>query len=162
MRKTLIREMDGTVPERAVGESWLDLEQLAHVEITSEDELFPIDHALGFAATTGWRAGSRGPQTIRLRFEEPQTIRRMEVHIVARAAERMQEFALFADGNGGPLREIVRQQFTFAPGGSTEELERYTVALDGVTTVELRIDPDRSHDPRASQHYATLAALRLG
>jgi hypothetical protein len=55
----------------------------------------------------------------------------------------------------------VRQQFTFSPGGSTEEIEDYTVALDGVTVMELKIDPDRSHDPQQSRNYASLQSLRL-
>jgi len=28
--------------------------------------------------------------------------------------------------------------------------------------LELKIDPDRSHDPKMSQHYASLQSLRLG
>ena len=31
----------------------------------------------------------------------------------------------------------------------------------GVTVVELRIDPDRSHDPKQSQNYASLQSLKL-
>jgi hypothetical protein len=33
--------------------------------------------------------------------------------------------------------------------------------LHGVTTLELRIDPDRSHDPKLSQSYASLQSMRL-
>ena len=64
-------------------------------------------------------------------------------------------------GVAGELREVVRQQFTFSPGGSTEETEDFTVSLDGVTVMELKIDPDRSHDPKQSQSYASLQSLRL-
>jgi len=35
------------------------------------------------------------------------------------------------------------------------------VNLSGITTLELRIDPDRSHDPKASQQYASLQSLKL-
>jgi hypothetical protein len=139
---------------------WRDLERIVRVEITSEDELFPIEHALGKVATTGWRAAHPGPQVIRLHFDEPLTIHRIQLHFIDRASERSQEFALLA-GAGAELREVVRQQFTFSPRGSTEELEDYKVDLNDITTLELQIDPDRSHDPKLSQEYASLQSLKL-
>jgi hypothetical protein len=140
---------------------WLDLETMARVEISSEDAAFPIEHALGVAATTGWRAAVTGPQVVRIYFDAPQKVRRIQVHVIERAAERSQEFAIFAETESG-RREVVRQQFTFSPGGSSDEIEDYSVELDGVTMVELKIDPDRSHDPKLSRHYASLQSLRLG
>jgi hypothetical protein len=35
------------------------------------------------------------------------------------------------------------------------------VELKDVTVFELRIDPDRAHDPKQSRAYAALASLRL-
>jgi hypothetical protein len=139
---------------------WRDLERIARVEITSENQAFPIEHALGKAVTTGWRASTTGPQVIRLFFDEPQNIRRIHLHFVDRAAERSQEFAIYA-GSGAELREVVRQQWNFSPHGTTEEVEDYTVDLSGITALELRIDPDRSHDPALSQSYASLQTLKL-
>ena len=55
-------------------------------------------------------------------------------------------------------REIVRQQWTFSPTGSTQEIEDYAVELESVTKLELVIDPDRGR----GQSLATLNALRLG
>jgi hypothetical protein len=141
-------------------EVWRDLERIARVEITSEDVNFPIEHALGKTPTTGWRAEGTGPQVIRMHFDEPQTIRRIQLHFVDKAAERSQEFAVYA-GAGSELREVVRQQWSFSPNGATEEIEDYTVDLHGVTTMELRIDPDRSHDPKQSQSIASLQSLKL-
>jgi len=158
MRKSIVTP--SPVPATPIRDNWRDLERIARVEITSEDEAFPIEHALGKTETTGWRAAGTGPQIIRLHFDEPLTIHRIELHFIDRTAERSQEFAIFA-GSGTDLREVVRQQFTFSPGGSTEELEDYAVALDGVTVMELKIDPDRSHDPKQSQNYASLESLRL-
>ncbi len=143
-----------------IRDNWRDLERIARVEITSEDPAFPIEHALGKTETTGWRAEGTGPQVIRLHFDEPQTIHRIQLHIIEKAAERSQEFAVYA-GSGAELREVVRQQFSFSPGGSTEEIEDYTVDLDRVTVLELKIDPDRSHDPKQSRNYASLQSLRL-
>ena len=158
MRKSIVSPSAAAVTP--IRDNWRDLERIARVEITSEDPAFPIEHALGKTETTGWRAEGTGPQVIRLHFDEPQTIHRIQLHIIEKAAERSQEFAIYA-GSGAELREVVRQQFTFSPGGSTEEIEDYTVDLDRVTVLELKIDPDRSHDPKQSQSYASLQSLRL-
>jgi hypothetical protein len=158
MRKSIVTpENTRAVPAEG---SWLDLEKIARVEVTSEDAAFPIEHALGSAVTTGWRASAPGPQMIRLIFDAPQTIRQIQVHFVERAVERSQEFALFAGGTG-ELREVVRQQWSFSPQGSTEELEDYSKELDGISVLELRIDPDRSHDPKLSKAFASLQSLKV-
>jgi len=158
MRKSIVSP--APVAATPIPDLWRDLERIARVEITSEDEAFPIEQALGKTETTGWRAAETGPQIIRLHFDEPLTIHRIHLHFIERSTERSQEFAIFA-GSGTELREVVRQQFTFSPGGSTEETEDFTVSLDGVTVMELKIDPDRSHDPKQSQSYASLQSLRL-
>lgn len=158
MRKSIVSP--APVAATPIPDLWRDLERIARVEITSEDEAFPIEHALGKTESTGWRASGTGPQIIRLHFDEPITIHRIHLHFVEKSTERSQEFAIFA-GSGSELREVVRQQFTFSLGGSTEETEDYTVSLNGVTIMELKIDPDRSHDPKQSQNYASLQSLRL-
>jgi hypothetical protein len=158
MRKSIVSP--SAVAATPISEVWRDLERIARVEISSEDEQFPIENAVGKKETTGWRAAETGPQLIRLQFDEPQNIKRLRLHFVERAAERTQEFAVFA-GTGPQLKEIVRQQWTFSPYGSTEEIEDYRVNLSGITTLELRIDPDRSHDPKQSREYASLQSLKL-
>jgi hypothetical protein len=158
MRKSIVTPSPATATP--IPDLWRDLERIARVEITSEDEASPIEHALGKTESTGWRAAGTGPQIIRLHFDEPLTIHRIHLHFIEKATDRSQEFAIFA-GTGTDLREIVRQQFTFSPGGSTEETEDYTVSLDHVTVMELKIDPDRSHDPSQSRSYASLQSLRL-
>jgi hypothetical protein len=158
MRKSIL---DPTEQIPADTAPWLDLERLARVEVTSEDDLFPIENALAQRITTGWRASTTGPQTIRLLFDQPVSVRRLEIHIVERAAERTQEFAVYAGPSIDDLREVVRQQFTFSPGGSTEEIEQYTVTLDAVRVLDLRLDPDRAHHASDSINYASLVALRI-
>ena len=159
MRKSIVTPI--AVPAVPIGDLWRDLERIARVEMTSEDELFPIEHAIGKKATTGWRASSVGPQVIRLHFDEPLTIKRIQLHFIDRTAQRSQEFALSALTEDGGKREVARQQFNFSPSGSTEEIEDYTVALSGVTVLELQIDPDRSHDPSQSHNYASLLSLKI-
>jgi hypothetical protein len=158
MRKSIVSPSVTAVSP--IKDLWRDLERIARVEITSEDEQFPIEHALGKTETTGWRAAGTGPQVIRLHFDEPISVKRLRLHFVDKTSERSQEFAVYA-GAGSELKEVVRQQWSFSPNGSTEEIEDYTVNLGGITQIELRIDPDRSHDPSRSQAYASLQSLRL-
>jgi len=158
VRKRLIstEEQRGNVPEG----DWFDLKEIAQVELTSEDPAFPIENALGNTETTGWRASGPGPQVIRLLFDKSQTIRRIQVHFVERVSERTQEFAVLAR-QGDAFREVLRQQWNFSPHGTTEEIEDYKVELNGVVALELKIDPDRSHDPKQSKYVASLERLRL-
>ena len=159
MRKIVVSQ-DGGKRQPEQQEDWLDIEKIAVAEISSEDPNFPIDGALGKTGTAGWRAGGTGPQRIRLLFDKPQIIRRIQLHFVERESERSQEFWLLALV-GDELQEVVRQQWNFSPSGTTEELEDFRVELDGVNALDLRIDPDRSHDPKQSRHVASLQRLRL-
>jgi hypothetical protein len=159
LRKIVVSH-DGGRKQSEQQEDWLDIEKIAVAEISSEDPNFPIDGALGKTGTAGWRAGGTGPQRIRLLFDEPQTIRRIQLHFVEQDSERSQEFWLLALV-GDELQEVVRQQWNFSPSGTTEEREDYRVELDGVNALDLRIDPDRSHDPKQSRHVASLQRLRL-
>lgn len=158
MRKVVVAEHPAGTQEES--DSWLPLEKIASVEISSEDPNFPIEHALSEAGKGGWRASAFGPQRIRLIFDQPQNIRRIQVHFVEKDAERSQEFWMLALV-GDDLRDVVRQQWNFSPQGTTEELEDYRVDLSGVNALELRIDPDRAHDPLQSRHAASLEKLRL-
>jgi hypothetical protein len=158
VRKSIVSPSAAT--NAPIKDLWRDLERIARVEISSENEAFPIEHALGKIAKTGWKAADTGPQLIRLHFDEPQVIKRIHVHFLERSEERSQEIAVYA-GNGSGLKEVVRQQWSFSPHGSTEEIEDFSVNLSGVTTLELRIDPDRSHDPKQSRSYASLQSLKL-
>ena len=69
MRKSIVSP--SAVTATPISDLWRDLERIARVEISSEDEQFPIEHALGKKETTGWRAAGTGPQLIRLHFDEP-------------------------------------------------------------------------------------------
>jgi hypothetical protein len=158
MRKSIVAPAAAT--KLAMDDLWRDLERIARVEITSEDENFPIENAFGKTATAGWRASTTGPQVIRLFFDEPQNIRRIHLSFVDTSSERSQEFAIMA-GSGVASTEVVRQQWNFSPTGTTEEIEDYAVDLTGITHLELHIDPDRSHNPALSQSYASLQTLKL-
>lgn len=124
-------------------ENWLSLEPLAEVEITSEDPANPIEAALLPGTGAGWRAAAPGPQTIRLRFDRPQQIKRIRLLFTERETERTQEFALrsLAEGDTS-FREILRQQWNFSPSDAPREVEDYRVDLPDVKAIELVITPD--------------------
>ena len=137
---------------------WLNLEGLAEVEITSEDVAHPIEFALLPDQVSGWRAAEPGKQTIRLIFDQPQTLQQIRLHFVGNDTERTQEYVLRWSSDGGQsLREIVRQQWNFSPEGATSETEELHVALTGVTVIELSIIPDIS----GGDAFASLEQLRL-
>jgi hypothetical protein len=157
MRKSIITpgSQDATAP----ADSWLDLERLARVEITSEDSRYPIETAFSPDGQPGWRAGAPGQQVIRLVFDEPQNVRRIWLHFSEPSVSRTQEFVLrWGTADGQPSREVVRQQWVFHPKGSTHETEDYRVDLHGVTTLELTISPDIS----GGDAEASLAEWRVG
>ena len=137
---------------------WLDLEQIATVEVTSEDPSFPIEYALGSNDGPGWRASQGGEQQIRIIFDEPVSVHRMELRFHDADCERTQEFILrWSSASGGLATEIVRQQWNFSPTGSTTEIEHYVVDLDAVSVLELAIRPDLHRQ----EAVATLASWRV-
>ena len=139
---------DLTVPDQ----DWLDVEQLAQVEVTSEDSAHPIEAALVPGEEPGWRAAQPGAQTIRLIFDRPQRLSRVWLLFVGPDTARTQEFVLRWSPDGGrSVREILRQQWNFGPPETIREAEDYRVDLSGVTVLELTIIPDKSGgDARAS------------
>ena len=92
-------------------------------------------------------------------FDEPQSLGRVRLLFEEESRGRTQEFVLRWSPDGGrTYREVVRQQYTFSPPGTTREAEEYRVALDGVTALELRIIPDiDGGDARASLKLLRLA-----
>lgn len=148
--------------EAAVGtadtNTWLNLELLARVEVSSEDPGHPIEAAFRPGPGPGWRAAGPGLQTIRLIFAQPQALRRIRLVIDEDEHQRTQEFVLsWSDATGASYREVVRQQFTFSPPNTIEEVEDYAVELAGVSIIALQIIPDISGRPLT----ASLAALQL-
>jgi hypothetical protein len=116
------------------------MDEAVEVELTSEDPERPIEHALLGHDTTGWRAGTPGSQTISLAWPAPIAIRRIRLVFEEHSRARTQEFVLRASTTTGQ-RDIVRQQFTFSPPGTTTESEEYAANLDAVLRLELVIVP---------------------
>ena len=156
MRKRLVTPIPQDAP--TLDEGWLDLDDAAVVEVTSEENKYPVESALVAGEMRGWRAADSGTQTIRLIFDEPQRLARIALAFEETETERTQEFVLRWSGDGGrSFREIVRQQWNFSPPNTSREVEEYQFDLSGVTVLELIIVPDIS---RGSAH-ASLKSLRL-
>ena len=156
MRKRLI----SPAPERVRphDEGWIDVESAAVVEVTSEEEDYPIESALLSRETRGWRAAGPGTQTIRLVFDEPQRLRRIALVFEENDTKRTQEFVLrWSPDSGHSFREIVRQQWNFSPPETVREVQEYQVELSDVTVLELIISPDIS----GGTARASVKSLRL-
>lgn len=156
MRKRMIDQVPhDTAPSE---QDWLNVEDLADVEITSEDAAHPIESALMPGRAPGWRAAGPGKQTIRLLFSRPQRLKRIRLNFMEPSTERMQEYVLRWSPDGGrSFRDIVRQQWNFSPHGATSETEGHHVDLPAVTVLELSIVPDTS----GGNALASLEQLRL-
>jgi hypothetical protein len=154
MRKTPLSPSGNE--QRSPLDIWLDIEDLALAEISSEDPAHPFECALHGGKGQGWRAAAPGPQTIRLKFDKPATIRRIRLEFREARVERSQEFRLSTAAVTGQKREIARQQWNFSPNGSTVEVEDYAVQLSNVAEVELEIDPGR-HDRQAVASLQSIA-----
>jgi hypothetical protein len=143
MRKQLIPLTPETA--RPHSEDWLDMERAATVEVTSEEESFPIEAALVEGETQGWRAAMPGTQTIRLLFDHPQKLKRISLVFEEHETTRTQEFVLRGSTDGGrSFREIVRQQWNFSPPQTVREVQAYEVELTDITVLELIVTPDIS------------------
>jgi len=156
MRKTILRQASPDAV--STGQNWLDLLTVARSELTTEDASHPIESALSLSGGTGWRAAEPGRQKIRLLFDQPLRIRHVQLEFQEDDQQRTQEFTLaWSPDEAGSCREIVRQQFTFAPPDSTRETEDYAVDLARVAALEIIIIPDIS----GGTARASLARLRI-
>jgi len=156
MRKRLISPTRRGVASS--GQAWLDVDRTAFVEVTSEENGYPIECALLGVEDRIWRASNSGTQTIRLIFDEPQKLRRIWLVFEESENTRTQEFVLrWSADAGNSFREIVRQQWNFSLPGSVRETEDYAVELSAVTVLELIIVPDMN----GGAARASLVSLRL-
>ena len=157
MRKRIVGPSRASGRQRT-GQAWLDLEQIATIEVTSEEPNFPVESVFSSEDGVGWRASQKGVQQIRIIFDQPVTLHRIQLHFLEPELERTQEFSVrWSSAEGGPPKEIVRQQWNFSPAGSTREIEDYEVSLDSVAVLELAITPDLTR----REAPATLARWRV-
>jgi hypothetical protein len=138
--------------------AWLDINGIASVEVTSEENRYPIESALRPEESRGWRAANLGGQTIRLIFHEPQKLTRIWLAFEDTESTRTHQFLLrWSPGADRSFREIVRQEWSFSPAGSVGEVEDYAVELSDVRVLEVLILPDK----KDGEARASLRSLRL-
>jgi hypothetical protein len=157
VRKRLISQ---TLPSPGLSaQDWLNVGRLASVEVTSEENGYPVECALIPGEKRGWRAANAGTQIIRLIFDEPQKLRRIWLVFEDTENPRTQEFVLrWSADTEDSFREIVRQQWNFSQPSAVRETEDYAVEIPGVKTLELVIVPDiRGGAARASLRHLHLA-----
>ena len=165
MRKQVTDQVSGggTRAERTDEQAgWLDLEQVAQVEVSSEAPGHPVENALvpakASTASKGfWQAGAPGESIITVRFDAPIAVTRVLLHFVEPLHERAQQWALAAVLADGSRRELLRQGWNFSPGGSTEQREEHALDLKQVSALTLSIDPD----PGRNRYPATLNSFRI-
>ena len=118
-----------------------------------------MDHAFDRHRGSGgtrWVAGEPGEQTLLPVFDAPQVVRRVAVEVEEPEVARTQELLLSISGDGGrTYRELLRQEYTFSPPGTTFEREDWAVSAAGGTHLRLGIKPDKGDRPCR----ATLTAL---
>lgn len=139
----------------------LDVSALARVLVSSEDRDHPVDLAFdgrGGPGATRWIAGETGEQTLIVAFDRPQAVRAIQLEVEEPEVARTQELQVAVSCDGGnSYREIVRQEYTFSPPGTSFERERWAAETADVTHVRVVIRPDKGGAPRR----ATLTTLAI-
>jgi hypothetical protein len=158
LRKEILTTQPITSAQRA---SQKDIASIATVLVTSEDPDHPIDHVFDGQRGPGasrWIAAQPGEQTLILAFDAPQTIRKVLVEIEEPNIGRTQEMDVSVSNDGGQTyRELVRQEYTFSPPGTSLEREEWSINADGVSHLRLRIKPEKG----GKACRATLSTLAL-
>ncbi len=138
-----------------------DIAAVATVLVTSEAPDHPVEHLFDGRDGRGgtrWTASSEGEQTLVLAFDAPQSVREVSLETEEPHASRTQVLTLSLSQDGGrTYREVLRQEFTFSPPGTTFERERWSVRADGVTHLRVVIRPDKGDGPGR----ATLTSLAV-
>jgi hypothetical protein len=134
----------------------LDIAGRASVEVTSENELYPIDHVFDGRSGPGgscWVAGTPGPQTILLRFHAPTNIENLTIE----SEERLtctQEIVVagWSDDRQSPFGAPPRM-LSYTPYGRSFHRETWNIVERGVTYVSFSVVPS------PVVRFATLTAI---
>ena len=121
MWKTILGREDHSATSSS--NEWFAVEAIAGIAVTSEADDAPVENVLYPDRETGWRAGEPGRQIVRVTFGRPTNLRHIQLTFRESQLTRTQEFTLSCTVAGGERREVIHQQWTFSPQGSTEEVE---------------------------------------
>ena len=97
------KRIGNPIPQQNVDSDhkWLDIENLAVVEVTSENAEIPIESALLPGKVSGWRASGPEEQIIRLIFDNPQRLQWIRLNFEELEIEHTQEYVLRWSQDGG-------------------------------------------------------------
>lgn len=144
MRKQIIKPASSAA---ALTSDGLDVPAIASVLVTSELPGHPVENAFdghGGRGGSRWVSETGGEQTLILAFDAPQTIGTLGIEIEETGESRTQELLVSVSRDGGKTyRELLRQEFHFAPEGATFEREEWSIRMDSVTHLRLQIRPDK-------------------
>src|SRR5215510_13431110 len=138
-----------------------DIPTLATVLVTSESPDHPVDYlfdAEDGPGGTRWVAAVDGEQTLIVVFDAPQSIREVSLETEELHTTRTQVLTLSLSRDGKAYEELLRQEFTFSPSGTTFERENWSVPAEGITHLRITIQPDKGLSPCR----ATLTSLTIG
>lgn len=147
--RAIARKHTGPVPTDIV-----DVAAMASVEVTSEEELYPVDHLFDGRNGPGgscWMASAAGAQVIVLRFVRPMTLlATVIVESEERSDTRRQTIELSGSSELTQRTfECGARELRYSPYGPSFHRASWELAERDVTHLRLRIVPDGNRD-RAS------------
>ena len=141
MRKKVIA-LSAMPTAEQVEVEWLNLGNLAHVEVTRRVLIFRL------SPSSGSETGRAGALQNRVNSSSGSSSMSPDQSIESNYGSQSRRWngpGVYSKMVGFAwrrFREIVRQQWNFSPQGSTSEIEDYGVGLPGVSALELTITPD--------------------
>jgi len=144
---------------RAVATDILDLAAMADVEVSSEQDLYPIDHVFDGQSGSGgscWVASARGTQSIVLHFRRAPNVASvtLESEELADTREQRLELAVWSDGNDSHFQAAART-VRFAPYGQSFHRTTWDVHTRGVSRIRVNVTP------QPETRFATLTSIIL-
>ena len=161
LRKRLLGATRGIDAPEPTHINEIDLRTHATIHYTSEDPAHPVEHMLdgssGMHATRWASARPNTTEELLLEFDEPQHIVHIAYEVEERTLERTQEIRIeVSSDNGKHFRQVLVQEYTFSPGGSTFQCETLSFDLREVSHLRLIVVPNKS-----GSGTATLTSLKL-
>ncbi|AKV04069.1 hypothetical protein AKJ09_10732 [Labilithrix luteola] len=143
--RAIVRKYAGIVPTDTV-----DLVAVASVDVTSEQELFPIDHVFDGRMGPGgscWIAETPGPQTIHLRFASASDFARLVIESEERSVTCTQRIEVACWSERRHQRaETAPRVLEYAPYGPSFHQVTWELDERAVTDVWIHVTPmPRSH-----------------
>lgn len=141
----------------------LDIATLASVQVTSEEELYPVDHLFDGRNGPGgscWVASTHGAQAIILRFETPiALLGTVTVESEVRSDTTIQsiELAGWSDLAQRPFERAARE-LEYSPYGTSFHRVSWDIIERDVTHVRVRITPAK----RGARATLTAITFRRG